>query len=255
MYTSFEDRLALLYQFSDGSLPFFNNMKNPVNTSGDGWSLTLGDSSIAAFNAAIIHTSRKEAVDELIAAIALHGRETSIRLVGPGINHLDAFAQHGYKNLGGTPFMLWSADNSVDDFKLRDGLSVRRLVPADTQTMCAIYRDVYQMNDEAMQTFEQMLFASENDHTYGLFKNDEIVSLVTAMVYHDTIGIWSMGTPTVHQKNGYGEQLLKFIMQTHKNLGSKNFFLHASAAGKFLYDKCGWITLDYYPYLVKTSVH
>ncbi len=71
------------------------------------------------------------------------------------------------------------------------------------------------------------------------------------MIFQDTVGIWSMGTPTAHQKNGYGLQLLSYVMKIHKEMGAKNFFLHATVAGKFLYDKAGWITLDYFPYLAK----
>ena len=58
-----------------------------------------------------------------------------------------------------------------------------------------------------------------------------------------------MGTPTTHQKNGYGQELLQYVMQTHKNMDGKIFMLYATVAVKFLYDKCGWIALDYLPYL------
>jgi len=78
-----------------------------------------------------------------------------------------------------------------------------------------------------------------------------MVSVVTAMVYENSVGVWNMGTPTKHQKNGYGKELLSYVMKSHKNMGVQEFFLYASSAGKFLYDKCGWITLDYWPYLSK----
>jgi hypothetical protein len=147
--------------------------------------------------------------------------------------------------------MLWSADTSVDGFKLREGLSVRRLVPSDSEVMNTIYADVYSMSDAAVKDFKSFQFASDQDHTYGLFKDGEMVSLVTAVILEDTVGIWNMGTPTIHQKNGYGSELLKWVMKTHTEMGAKNFFLHATTAGKFLYDRCGWITLDYLPYLSK----
>ena len=147
--------------------------------------------------------------------------------------------------------MIWSADDSVDSFTLRSELSVRRLVESDLDTMCVIYKDVYAMSDEMIQDMKKMLLASANDYTYGLFKDNQMVSLVTAMVFQDTVGIWSMGTPTAHQKNGYGQQLLMQVMKTHKEMGTKNFFLHATPAGKFLYDKAGWSTLDYLPYFSK----
>jgi hypothetical protein len=251
MYTSYEQRLEFLHQFLDGSLAFQKKLPNAKLTKGDGWQLYSSGLNFGMFNLLLIETSRKEAADEAIAAIAANGKPSDIRLVGPGIIHTNTLLEHGYTNRGGTPFMLWSADNSVDDFKLRDGLTVRRLEPSDLAVMNVIFADVYSMTPEMIEDMAGMLLASNDDHAYGLFKDGEMVSLVSAMIFNDTIGIWNMGTPTAHQKNGYGLQLLKYVMKTHKEMGSKNFFLFSSPAGKFLYDKCGWITLDYLPYLAK----
>jgi hypothetical protein len=251
MYTSYEQRLEFLHQFLHGSLAFQKKLPNAKLTKGDGWQLYSSGLNFGMFNLLLIETSRKEAAEEAIAAIAANGKPSDIRLVGPGIIHTNALLEHGYTNRGGTPFMLWSADNSVDDFKLRDGLTVRRLEPSDLAVMNVIFADVYSMTPEMIEDMAGMLLASNDDHAYGLFKDGEMVSLVSAMIFNDTIGIWNMGTPTAHQKNGYGLQLLKYVMKTHKEMGSKNFFLFSSPAGKFLYDKCGWITLDYLPYLAK----
>jgi len=251
MSSSYEDRLAMLQQFSDGSLAFHSKATNAIHQVGEGWELISSGSRFAMFNGVLIHSARKDLVSEVMAALSQHGIPADIRLVGPGITQMAALAEHNYKNLGGTPFMHWAADESADDFALRDGLKVRRLDETDLASMCEIYMDVYSMNEEMIHDFRKMLFASPYDHTYGLFKDAELLSLVTAMVYRDTVGIWSMGTPTRHQKNGYGRELLMKVMQMHKKMGATDFFLHASAAGKHLYDKCGWITLDYLPYLSK----
>ena len=251
MYTTYEQRLAMLHQFLDGSLAFQKKLPNAKLTKGDGWELSSSGLGFGMFNPVLIETARKEAADEVIAAIEANGKPSDIRLVGPGIVHTNALMEHGYTNRGGTPFMMWSADNSVDDFKLRDGLTVRRLEPTDLDVMNGIFADVYGMTPAMIDDMAGMLLASDDDHAYGLFKDGEMVSLVSAMVFNDTIGVWNMGTPTAHQKNGYGEQLLKTVMKTHKDMGAKNFFLFSSAAGKFLYDKCGWITLGYLPYLAK----
>ena len=251
MHTSYEQRLEFLHQFLEGAEVFNTKIATAKLIKGDGWEVSSIGSRFAMFNQSLIQTSRKEAVDELLAAIASTGNPSDLRLVGPGIAHTGALAEHGYINKGGAPFMMWSADNSVDAFTLREGLSVRSLNENDLPTMNEIYADVYKMNEEMIADMQKMLFASSKDHAYGLIKDGEIVSVVNAITYNDTVGIWNMGTPTTHQKNGYGLQLLKYVMKTHKDLGSKNFFLYASAAGKFLYDKCGWITLDYLPYLTK----
>jgi ribosomal protein S18 acetylase RimI-like enzyme len=96
-----------------------------------------------------------------------------------------------------------------------------------------------------------LLFAHPLAATYGLFKDGEIVSAVMAIDYEGHIGIWNMATPIAHQKNGYGEQLLRHVMKRYKGLGAEKLLLTSSSAGKALYDKCGWQTLDYTPYLTK----
>ena len=251
MYTSYEDRLSLLQQFHQGAEAFQAKIPEGVIKKGDGWNLASIGSSFGMFNTALIYSGRKDLVAELMDAIKELNIPVDIRLVGPGLTQTGALTEHGYKNFGAAPFMIWSADDTVDSFTLRPELSVRRLIENDLDTMCVIYKDVYSMSDEMIHDMKKMLLASPNDYTYGLFKDNEMVSLVTAMVFNDTIGIWSMGTPTAHQKNGYGQQLLMQVMKTHKEMGAKNFFLHATVAGKFLYDKAGWMTLDYLPYFSK----
>ena len=166
MFTSYEDRIAMLDEFAEGAKPLQNKMKNPVFERNDGWNLMLGDSNIAAFNGASIYSSRKETVDELLAAFVKYGRESNIRLVGPGIVHLSALEARGYKNYGGAPFMLWPADNSVDSFTLRDGLSVRRLEQSDLPQMLAVYADSFGMPEEMLAAFQKMLFITNEIHIY-----------------------------------------------------------------------------------------
>jgi hypothetical protein len=253
MHTSYEQRLEFLQQFSDGLELLYGKGPDITHAKGDGWRVSSSKSQFPMLNNALLHSGRKEALDELIAAIEANKAPAGIRLAGPAVGHATALTELGYVNRGGGPFMLWSADNSLDNFKLRDGLTVRRLTPSDSDVMNTIYADVYSMTFEMIADFKGLQFSTEQDHTYGLLKDNEMVSLVTAVIYKDTIGIWNMGTPTVHQKNGYGAELLKYVMKTHQDLGAKEFFLHATTAGKFLYDKCGWIVLDYLAYFSKPS--
>jgi len=251
MHTSYEQRLEFLQQFSDGLELFYEKDPDSKHVKGDGWRIDSGTSQFAMFNNALITTGRKESLDELLATIESNKAPAGIRLAGPAVVHTTALTELGYTNHGGGPFMLWSADSSVENFSLRDGLSVRRLVPSDADVMNQIYADVYSMTPEMIADYKAMQFSTDKDHTYGLFKVGEMVSLVTALVLGNTVGVWNMGTPTVHQKNGYGSELLKHVMKTHSQMGGKNFFLFATTAGKFLYDRCGWITLDYLPYFSK----
>ena len=119
MHTSYEQRLEFLQQFSDGLEIFSENNVDAKIAQGDGWRICSSNSQFAMFNNALLYTSRKEAVTELIATIEANQAPAGIRLAGPAIVHTTALAELGYTNHGGAPFMLWSADTSVDGFKLR----------------------------------------------------------------------------------------------------------------------------------------
>ena len=174
MQKSYEQRLGFLQQFNDGMELLFENNSDAKIAKGEGWRVCSSSSQFAMLNNALLATSRKEALDELIAAITANQAPAEIRLVGPGIVHTTALVELGYTNHGGTPFMMWSADTSVDAFKLRDGLSIRRLVPSDSEVMNQIYADVYSMSPELIADFKAFQFSSAQDYTYGLFKDGEM---------------------------------------------------------------------------------
>ena len=88
MHTSYEQRLEFLHQFLEGAEVFHTNITNGALIKGDGWEVSSSGSRFAMLNQAIIQTSRKEALDELLAAIASTSNPCDIRLVGPAIKHL-----------------------------------------------------------------------------------------------------------------------------------------------------------------------
>jgi len=113
MHTSYEQRLEFLQQFNDGLELFSEKHPHAKIAQGDGWRFCGSNSQFAMFNNALLYTSRKEAVTELIATIEANQAPAGIRLAGPAIVHTTALAELGYTNHGGFPFMLWSADTSV----------------------------------------------------------------------------------------------------------------------------------------------
>ena len=148
-----------------------------------------------------------------------------------------------------SPLMMWKADNSLDGFSLREGLSVERFDQNDEsrKILWDLFVLVYgNAPDEMRDAFMKIFVVHPEDYTYALKKDGEIVSIVTALQQDDYVGIWGMATPPDHQKNGYGGEILKFVMKKHCELGGKDFALVATDAGKVLYDKLGWETIEHY---------
>ncbi len=251
MIASQEDRIGFYKQFLDGFQILFNEIENRVAEEGDGWQVCLTEWPYALFNRVFIHSARPEAMAEVDAILERHKIPLLINLVGSGLEHTKALQDAGYILRGTTPFMIWIADDSQDDFALRDGLSVKLLDASSLDVLKLIYKESFGLGDAVIELMARILFASPLAATYGLFKDGEIVSAVMAIEYEGTIGVWNMATPIAHQKNGYGEQLLRDVMKRYKDLGAEKFFLNSSPAGKALYDKCGWQVLDYMPVFSK----
>lgn len=88
MHTSFEQRLEFLQQFSDGLELFSENHPDAKIASGDGWRICSSKSQFAMFNNALLYTSRKEALAELIAIIEKPGGRRAQRLITKAVADL-----------------------------------------------------------------------------------------------------------------------------------------------------------------------
>ena len=252
MIASQEARIDFYKQFIDGFQILFDALENRVIEDGDGWQIRLTEWPSPLFNRVVIHAARAEAMAEVNAILEKHKVPVLINLVGGGVEHTKALQDAGYTLRNTTPFMIWVTDDSQDNFALRDGLSVKHLDVSSLDVLKRIYKESFGFGDDVIELMGRILFANPLAATYGLFKDDEIVSAVMAVKSEGDIGIWNMATPIAHQKHGYGEQLLRHVMKSYKGLGAEKLLLTSSPAGKALYDKCGWQTLDYLPTFIKS---
>ena len=251
MIASQEDRIGFYKQFLDGFQILFNAIENRVAEEGEGWQVCLTEWPHPLFNRVFIHSARPEVMVEVDAILESRKIPVLINLIGGGLQHVKALQDVGYVLRWAQPFMIWTSDDSQDDFVLRDGLSVKHLDGSSLDVLKTIYKESFILSDDVVNLMGGLLFAHPLAATYGLFEDGEIVSAVMAIEYEGTIGVWNMATPIAHQKNGYGEQLLRHVMKRYKNLGAEKFFLTSSPAGNALYDKCGWQVVDYIPLFTK----
>ena len=247
--TTQEERLELVIKLAKNADIFSEHFPEAKTLEGDGWSAGISGIPIELFNGALVHKNRTEAADEVIAAFESANCPGTIKLFGAGQAVAGHLISKGWVPRSTSPLMMWKADNSLDAFTLRDGLSVERLPSTDESRK--ILWDIFvicygEAPDLMRDTFLQVFVVHPADSTYALKRDGEIVSIVTAVVQDDYVGIWSMATPPDHQKNGYGGELLKYVMKLHTELGAKDFALVATDAGKVLYDKLGWQTIEHY---------
>ena len=247
--TTQEDRLELVRKLSENAGIFSEHLAEDAKHKGDGWYAGVCGIPFEIFNGGLIVKNRKEAVDEVIELFESTKVPGTIKLFGAGLNVANYLLEKGWVPRSTSPLMMWKADDSLDEFELREGLSVERFPSTEEsrKTLWDLFVIVYgEAPDEMRDAFLKIFVVHPDDYTYALKKDGEIVSIVTAIHQGDYVGIWSMATPPAHQRNGYGGELLKFVMKTHKQMGGKDFGLVATDEGKVLYDKLGWQTIEHY---------
>jgi GNAT superfamily N-acetyltransferase len=250
MYTTTQaDRLELVRKLSQNAGLFSAHLPENETHKGDGWYAGVCGIPFEIFNGGLIVQNRNEAVDEIINLFESTKVPGTIKLFGAGLGVANHLLEKGWVPRSTSPLMMWQADDSFDDFMLREGLTVERFPSTEEsrKTLWDLFVIVYgNAPDELRDAFLKIFVAHPGDYTYALKRDGEIVSIVTAVHEGDYVGIWSMATPPAHQRKGYGGELLKFVMKTHKALGGKEFGLVATDEGKVLYDKLGWETIEHY---------
>jgi predicted N-acetyltransferase YhbS len=79
---------------------------------------------------------------------------------------------------------------------------------------------------------------------YIAYRGSVAMSGVCSSGIGSTVGIWTMSTPPDKQRQGAGHALLLAVMRDHMKRGAETCYLIATAAGKPLYDKLGFRTVD-----------
>ena len=225
-------------------------------TEGRDWYSMLVGLPFEAFNMVWIASLSKDSLDAALADIEHRNIAAHVRISGAGLVHGKQLLTRGYTLGEGNALMAWHPDKNSEAFTLRAGLDVRRITnDAELAPMLEIFQSTFGINDVSIKYFREFFSNWKLDHfLWGLFDADVMVSIVTSTVFENNVGIYSMATPATAQKKGYGAELLQYVQQFHARAGQDTGLLFATAAGKFLYDKLGWDTLEYTQYYSRKLV-
>lgn len=224
--TTQEERLELVLKLAKNADLFSEHFPEAKLLEGDGWSAGVSGIAIELFNGGLVYKNRTEAVDEVIAAFESANCPGTVKLFGASQAVAGHLIEKGWVPRSTSPLMMWKPDNSLDSFTLRDGLSVERLPSTDEsrKTLWDIFVICYGEAPDLMRdTFMNVFVVHPADYTYALKKDGEIVSIVTAVVQDDYVGIWSMATPPDHQKKGYGGRAFKECHEDSHRTWGKGF--------------------------------
>jgi GNAT superfamily N-acetyltransferase len=172
--------------------------------------------------------------------------------VTPVANELDLVS------VGTAPWMVCRPEQvSTDERQFR----VERVATdAQLQAAYALMVDAFASYDYTLDVWNNVF----GSHVYNpslanlfvAYRGDEPFSAVTTTGSGETIGIWSMATPTVKQRQGAGRAALEQAMAWHLERGAKTFYLMASDEGLRLYQQTGFQTVTETPlWLVGATAH
>lgn len=233
--------------FSFTIKPWVDGSSRGKASEGNGWrSMIIGADNVM-FNSVWISGLGNECLDEALAELEARNIAGHVRLSGAGLTHSKVMAERGYTMGDASAFMSWHPDATSESFTLREGLKVSRVTNADELApMIVVFQSTFEVEDAAMHIFKELFNNWEvPQFLWLLHDKGQLVSIVTSVVFENSFGIYSMATPESAQKKGYGAQLLQYVQEHHVRAGQDTGLLFATDAGKFLYDKLGWNTVEY----------
>lgn len=233
--------------FSFTLKPWVDGSSRGKASEGNGWRSMIIGADHKFFNSVWISGLGNECLGAAMADLDARKIAGHVRLSGAGLTHATVMPDRDYILRGADAFMAWHPDASTESFTLREGLKVSRVTNADELApMIAVFQSTFEVEDAAMHIFEELFNNWEVPQFLWLLHDQgQLVSIVTSVVFENSFGIYSMATPESAQKKGYGAQLLQYVQQHHVRAGQDTGLLFATEAGKFLYDKLGWNTVEY----------
>ena len=198
------------------------------------------------FNQAVVFDSSKETLEKIMNVVSSWKIKNQVLLAGAGLVHAGYLTNRGYVQKGIIPYMGFEANNRFADFKLRDGLTVER---TQNQTQLDInipmLANTFGLPEDFVREYASGMLNSPEAFRYIIYDHDVPVSTSFIFKNGTFAGCFDVATPSEHQRKGYGEELMKYMLNEQFELGTKLVVLQSSTAGESLYRRLGFQVIEY----------
>jgi GNAT superfamily N-acetyltransferase len=218
-----------------GILPWVTGPSMLGRVDDGSWLLLTGASS-PDMNFAFLHREDPDGLTEALTEIEERRLSAMLMLAGEG-RALAPLVPAAFERVGEMPVMSKRLEEpDVDDDR------VRRATSADRAAVNEMLRAAYGLPQDAIELATAPLELPEGGplSIWVLEQDAEIVSAVTTTRIEDTVGLWTMATPPVHQRKGFGRALLAAVLTEARRDGAVLGLLGATPAGLPLYESTGW---------------
>jgi GNAT superfamily N-acetyltransferase len=203
----------------------------------------------ADFNIAMLDANSDDdanVLPEFVAHVRAAGVQALFMLSSASNARLAAVARaEGLSEAGAAPLMVLTGGPrdvvATDRFSIERVAEPPRLVSAGDLVASAFGLDRAWVG----RTFASASLIGAPGVRYFLAtQGGEPCSTVMTTAGKGRVGIWNMATAPERQHQGAGRAVLRAALEHHREQGSDSFYLIATAAGKPLYDACGFTTVD-----------
>jgi RimJ/RimL family protein N-acetyltransferase/GNAT superfamily N-acetyltransferase len=187
-----------------------------------------------------------EKFEDALTELASWNIKCSVSLSGPALVHGETLRQRGFTADGAVPLMAYAIDDSLNNFELRTGLRAERTTSSHNyQLNIDMIVKTFGMAEETAAGLLASTIHNPNAFRYILFDGDTPVSSSVFLTDGYIAGCFDVVTPPEHQRKGYAEELMKFMVKEQAALGRQLIVLQSSDAGQRLYRRMGYQVIDY----------
>ncbi len=207
-----------------------------------GWLGLSGEKGSADFNMCFVAKTADASVVEKYVREITDRDLAAIMIVDEGAPELvEAGAGLGWTAVGQVPVMVWSDGPQP---KASDRYSLRIATEDDHDTVCSLVAEAFSLDLALVKrAVPKTALSTEGLEAWLAERDGEAVGTGTLIRTGDHVGVYSMGTPARHQRQGVGRAVLETAMAHHLANGATTFTLEATEAGFRLYEQLGYETV------------
>lgn len=205
------------------------------------WTAMSGARSVD-YNLALCHgAGAAEDLDATLEEIAAGGVPAIVMVAGPALGEVQRLVRAGWHCLGAAPFMALDLDRA----RLSEDPGTRCLTEAELPAARHLVREVFDVPAEmADVALRDSSLRVPGHQVWGLFEQDELVSVAGFVRVQEVVVSWSVATPVRLQRGGRARRLLASALAEAARSGATTSLLYASEAGEPLYRALGFVELE-----------
>jgi len=211
----------------------------PVIDRGEGYWIALSGAPSPDMNMTLVSRGGAPAVAGVLDRVTDSGIPTLFMLTGECQGEV---LGKPWEHVGEMPFMA----SALASEHLYSDQRVRRAGPDDVGIVCQVMAEAFGLGEDLLVDVISGVLGDRSSKTriWLLVNDKEPASAVLTSMVDEVVTVWCMSTPERLSRRGFGRAVLAHALLEARSEGATVGLLGATPAGKPLYDRTGWTTLE-----------